>query len=123
VNESLSFWSLITNAGWVVQLVMLILFLASMVSWVMIIQRFLYFRRTRQAMTGFEDTFWSGIDLSELYRKQADGEMSGGEMIFRAGFKEYSRLRQQSDADAVMEGLRSPGRRRSSTSILPSLQR
>ncbi len=104
MNESLSFWSLITNAGWVVQLVMLILFLASMVSWVMIIQRFLYFRRTRQAMTGFEDTFWSGIDLSELYRKQADGEMSGGEMIFRAGFKEYSRLRQQSDADAVMEG-------------------
>jgi biopolymer transport protein TolQ len=107
MNESLSFWSLIANAGLVVQLVMLILFAASIVSWVMIIQRLSYFKQATRNNESFEDQFWSGIDLSELYRK-SDGSdnMSGSETIFRAGFKEYTRLRQQSgaDADAVMQG-------------------
>lgn len=106
MHESLSFWSLIANAGIVVQLVMLILFLASMVSWAMIIQRFLYFKQAKSSNQIFEDQFWSGVDLAELYRQSANNEdMSGSEMIFRAGFKEYSRLHQQSsDADAVMQG-------------------
>ncbi len=107
MNEPLSFWSLIANASVVVQLVMLILLAASVISWVMIVQRYLYFRRAQQQMHLFEDQFWSGMDLSELYRRDVKAEqMSGAEAIFRAGFKEYSRLKQQSgaDADAVMEG-------------------
>lgn len=107
MNESLSFWSLVANAGLVVQLVMLILFSASVASWVMIIQRLFYFRQAISDNEKFEDTFWSGIDLSELYRKGGDIEhMSGSETIFRSGFKEYTRLRQQSgvDADAIMQG-------------------
>ena len=107
MNESLSFWSLVANAGLVVQLVMLILFSASVASWVMIIQRLFYFRQAIRDNEKFEDTFWSGIDLSELYRKGGDIEhMSGSETIFRSGFKEYTRLRQQSgiDADAIMQG-------------------
>ncbi len=107
MNESLSFWSLVTNAGFVVQAVMFILFAASVTSWAMIVQRFLYFRQAKSTMTAFENEFWSGVDLSELYRRQANSaDVSGGEAIFRAGFKEYTRLRQQSGADgeAVMEG-------------------
>ena len=107
MSESLSFWSLIINAGLVVQMVMLILFAASVASWAMIVQRFLYFRVAKDTMTTFENEFWSGVDLSELYRRQANVvDVSGSEAIFRAGFKEYTRLRQQSgaDGDAVMEG-------------------
>ncbi len=107
MGESLSFWSLVSNAGIVVQLVMLILFLASCISWAMIVQRFMYFRKAKESMETFENEFWSGVDLSQLYRKTtAISTMSGSEMIFRAGFKEYSNLKQQSsaDADAVMEG-------------------
>lgn len=107
MNESLSFWSLIANAGYVVQMVMLILLVASIASWAMIVQRFLYFRSAKSHMNNFENEFWSGVDLSELYRKQADSpDLSGSEAIFRAGFKEYTRLRQQAgaDGDAVMEG-------------------
>ncbi len=107
MNESLSFWSLIAEAGLVVQLVMLILFSASVVSWVMIIQRLFYFKQANKDNELFEDEFWSGVDLAELYRKGGNAEhMSGSETIFRAGFKEYTRLRQQSgvDADAVMQG-------------------
>lgn len=107
MNESLSFWSLVAEAGLVVQLVMLILFSASVVSWVMIIQRLFYFKQANKDNELFEDEFWSGVDLAELYRKGDTTEhMSGSETIFRAGFKEYTRLRQQSgvDADAVMQG-------------------
>lgn len=107
MNESLSFWHLVSSAGLVVQLVMLTLLLASIISWVMIIQRSLYFRHAQGRLRQFEAEFWSGIDLAKLYRQQTPAnKMSGSERIFRAGFKEYSRLRQQSgaEADAVMEG-------------------
>lgn len=108
MNEPLSLWSLVAEASLIVQLVMLILFMASVASWGMIAHRFLFFRSAKSGLEAFEKEFWSGIDLSQLYRKgNADSEtMSGIESIFRAGFKEFSRLRQQlgADSDAVMEG-------------------
>lgn len=107
MNESLSIWSLVSNASIVVQAVMLILILASFLSWTLIIQRARYFKRTREQAISFEDQFWSGVDLSKLYRSPtAAGKISGTEMIFRAGFQEYTRLKQQAGAepDAVMEG-------------------
>jgi biopolymer transport protein TolQ len=92
---------------------MVILMLASMLSWYMIVQRFIYFRNARDEMYSFEERFWSGIDLSQLYRegneKSADGHvLLGMESIFRAGFKEFSRLAQQAemDSEAVVEGSR-----------------
>ncbi len=103
----MSFWSLIANAGVVVQLVMLTLFSASCISWAMIVQRIRYFKSANASIDAFEDEFWSGVDLAQLYKNSSnDLEMSGSEMIFRAGFKEFSRLTQQhgADGDAVMEG-------------------
>lgn len=109
-EHSLSIWGLIANASLLVQLVMALLFLASVVSWVMIFQRGLYQRRARAKFIAFERQFWSGIDLNQLYR-QSNGRtgsnaVDGVENIFRAGFKEFTRLRSQSnaDSDAVMEG-------------------
>ena len=107
METELSVWHLIANAGILVQLVMLLLMLASVVSWALIFQRLQVFRKARQAQLEFEDRFWSGMDLGQLY-KEVSAEptpFSGMESVFRAGFKEFSRLRQQSrDADAVMEG-------------------
>ncbi|WP_041523080.1 protein TolQ [Gilvimarinus agarilyticus] len=109
-EHSLSIWGLIANASLLVQMVMALLFLASIVSWVMIIQRGMYQRRARAKFLAFEKQFWSGIDLNQLYR-QSNGRtgknaVDGVENIFRAGFKEFTRLRSQSsaDSDAVMEG-------------------
>ena len=106
--ESLSIIQLIGGASFTVQAVMAILFLASVVSWVMIVQRGLYQARVRRLFLQFERKFWSGGDLTQLYRQgnnRADST-EGVENIFRAGFKEFSRLRQQdsTDKDAVMEG-------------------
>lgn len=113
MEEQLSLIDLVLHASFTVQLVMAILMLASMLSWYMIVQRFIYFRNARDEMYVFEERFWSGIDLSQLYRegneKSADGEVVlGMESVFRAGFKEFSRLAQQSemDSEALIEGAR-----------------
>ncbi|EED36870.1 protein TolQ [Luminiphilus syltensis NOR5-1B] len=113
MNEELGLIELILGASITVQLVMLLLVLASVTSWYMIVQRMILLRRTDDALLDFEEQFWSGVDLAELYREgnQAvnDGQPPTGiESIFRAGFKEFSRLSQQSDidADAVLEGAR-----------------
>jgi len=111
VHNEINVWSLILDATLVVQLVMLILVLASIISWVMIIQRWLVLTSAEQGMQGFEKRFWSGMDLSQLYREgssqQKENQPTGGmENIFRAGFKEFMRLRQQGgvNAEAVMGG-------------------
>ncbi|MBQ0755762.1 MAG: protein TolQ [Amphritea sp.] len=104
----MSIWSLVVNASVVVQLVMLILLMASVVSWVMIFQRHFILRQAQQKLRKFEDRFWSGVDLSQLFREvNADPDSDdGAENIFRAGLKEFSRMSQQSgvDRDAIMEG-------------------
>lgn len=111
MESSISVWSLILEATLIVQLVMLILLLASVVSWVMIIQRWLVLSSAEQGMWSFEKRFWSGMDLSQLYREgssqQKENQPTGGmENIFRAGFKEFMRLRQQGgvSAEGVMAG-------------------
>jgi biopolymer transport protein TolQ len=107
VESEMSVWYLISNAGVLVQLVMLLLLLASVASWALILQRVQVFRQAQQSRLAFEERFWSGMDLGQLYREVAaePTPFSGMESIFRAGFREFSRLRQQShDADAVMDG-------------------
>ena len=109
MEEQLSLIDLVLNAGPLVQAVMGLLLLASVVSWFMIAQRLIYFRSVRDEMLNFEDQFWSGIDLSQLYRDGNERAESGGvlgmEGIFRAGFKEFSRLAQQGlESDTIMDG-------------------
>jgi len=107
VSDSLSLWSLIANAGFLVKLVMLLLLAASVVSWTMIVQRGIYQKTAHRAFLAFEKEFWSGVDLNQLFRQgSAKARIEGVENIFRAGFKEFTRLRQKGnvDAPAVMQG-------------------
>ena len=113
MTQELSLIELILDASILVQMVMLILVLASVTSWFLIIQRVMLMRRTDDELFLFEEQFWSGVDLAQLYREGnqavADGQLpTGVESLFRAGFKEFSRLTQQShmDADAILEGSR-----------------
>lgn len=113
MSEELGILELIIGASLTVQLVMLILLLASVSSWYLIVQRLMLYRRMSDEQVNFEEHFWSGVDLAQIYREGnqalADGATPiGMESIFRAGFKEFSRLSQQSDieADAILEGAR-----------------
>lgn len=111
MEQQLSIWSLIADASLLVQFVMLLLFAASVVSWYMIYNRWQYYARAQHSLDSFEDEFWSGVDLGELYRKGSKkmdaGGIDGVENIFRAGFKEFTRLNQQkgADPDSIMEGV------------------
>ncbi|MFT4769206.1 MAG: biopolymer transport protein TolQ [Glaciecola sp.] len=111
--DELSLVDLVMDAGITVKLVMALLMAASVTSWYMIFQRFFYFRNAAAEMLDFEEHFWSGVDLAQLYRegseRAAEGEpIIGVEGVFRAGFKEFSRLAQQTDmdAEAMLEGAR-----------------
>ena len=82
MSEELGLIELIFGASAVVQGVMLILVLASLSSWFLIIQRVMLMRRADEALLSFEESFWSGIDLAQLYREGnqavADGELPTG---------------------------------------------
>lgn len=109
-ENSLSIWHLISEAGPLVKCVMALLLLLSIASWFFIVQRGLYQMRAKWAYKDFETQFWSGGDLTQLYRqgnsKSAKESIDGIESIFRAGFKEFTRLKQQGgiDPEAIMEG-------------------
>ncbi len=109
MNDNMSVFSLILNASFVVQLVMLILVIASVISWIMILQRRKVLSNAKKTLVEFEEQFWSGIDLTQLYRQVSSNPNpnSGAESIFRAGIREYTRMRKQTGADgeAVMEGV------------------
>jgi biopolymer transport protein TolQ len=108
--SDLSFIHLIMNASPLVQLVMASLVLASVISWTMIFDRSRVLKRARRAAEGFEQRFWSGGDLAELYREmeRENGELTGMASIFHAGFKEFARLRKNMGIEpmAVVEGAR-----------------
>lgn len=105
----MSVWGLIASASIVVQLVMLTLLAASIFSWIIIFQRIRVVKQAKKLRASFEDQFWSGIDLSQLYRKltQEGRNIEGMEVIFTSGIKEFTRLRQNQDVDpdAVMDGV------------------
>ena len=103
-----SFIDLILNASLVVQLVMLILVVASVVSWTMIFNKRLLLKHSKIDADKFEERFWSSEDLSPLYNRITAGryEPSGMEKIFEAGYKEFSRLQKQegNDPEAILDG-------------------
>lgn len=107
IEQSMSVFSLIANASIVVQLVMLILVSASIASWVVIVQRWRLYAATREQLQIFEENFWSGIDLNQLYKECQSNPMPiGVENVFTSGLKEFGKLSKQSpdEPDTIMEG-------------------
>ena len=105
---ALSFTELVLNASLLVQCVMLFLLLLSVISWTIIISRNNQYRVGRAKADEFEDRFWSGIDLNNLYQEcmKRPDELVGLEVIYSAGFKEFVRLVNSgpADQDVVMDG-------------------
>ena len=102
MSADLSLFALVLNASLVVQLVMALLGMASIVAWTMIFRKRFVLGRATRAADVFEDQFWSGIDLVEVFNR-IDVRRSGAagmERIFHAGFKEFARLRGQKAAEA-----------------------
>lgn len=98
-----SLWSFIADASLVVKCVILILMIASVISWTIIFQRMSLLKKCRRLAEDFEHRFWSGIDLNQLYNdltSREDHQASGLSGIFVAGFKEFKKSYQKTHIDS-----------------------
>jgi biopolymer transport protein TolQ len=109
MGEQLSIIRLVAQASIPVQIVIAILLLASLYSWAIIFRKRLMIGRMRREADQFENHFWSGGDLAQLYRTiESRGGATGMASIFEFGFREFARLRQQgsTSSDQLLEGSR-----------------
>src|SRR6201995_2436499 len=108
-GEQLSVFNLVAQASVPVQIVIAMLVMASLYSWMIIFRKRFVIGRSRREADQFENQFWSGGDLAQLYRAiESRGGAQGMASIFEFGFREFARLRQQASnsADQLLEGAR-----------------
>ena len=110
MSTDLSFVHLIVGASLPVQVVLLLLLLASLLSWAAIFDRWRVLRRAQREARAFEAHFWGGGDLGRLYREieRQTSEAVGMASVFTAGFREFVRLRdtQGIDPTTMVDGAR-----------------
>ena len=104
MEADMSLFSLVTRASVLVQIVMLILLSASVLSWLIIVLKYKTLKLAKEETTRFEDRFWSGINLSELYQQvKRKAEMRRGvARIFEMGFAEFARTRKNKGNPEMM---------------------
>ena len=93
-GAAISFIDLIINASLLVQLVMLVLVLASLISWTMIFHKWFTLNLLNKISDEFEEEFWTGGELSVLYREWENRDRRAGaiDVVFLDGYRELSRL-------------------------------
>jgi biopolymer transport protein TolQ len=108
VHTDLSFVTLILHASIIVQAVIVLLAVLSLWSWWQIFLKLFQLKRATRETNAFEDEFWKGGDLAELFQRASQARVGGGlEHIFTAGFREYSKHRRQgSKADVTLDSAR-----------------
>lgn len=96
-SGDMSILSLIAQASLVVKFVMAILAGVSFMSWYWIFRKGLTIRAGRNETTDFEQQFWSGSDLVQLFRTVSQNREASGPLgrIFESGFREFSKLHGQ----------------------------
>ncbi|PID60764.1 MAG: protein TolQ [Gammaproteobacteria bacterium] len=107
METDLSFMHLVMGASPVVQGVMLILMLASILSWALILGKSRQLYNARHEADDFESDFWGSSDIAGTYSQltMRRGTLEGMERIFEAGFSEFGRLRRKTPSDEiVMDG-------------------
>lgn len=107
MTTDISLWTYIINAGFIVKLVMCLLFAASLASWSVIFERIFYYKKQWQDIHQFEKRFWSGIALDDLYEETKDKANNPDiTHIFQAGIDAFSKLQStgKHDRNAILEG-------------------
>ena len=97
----LSILHLFMNAHIVVKLVIIGLVLASIWSWAIIFEKFFLIAKTRKEADKFEQVFWSGQSLDELYQALAQRRNTGMAALFVAAMREWKRSTERESGDRV----------------------
>jgi len=108
-THSLSIWTLVLDAGIVVQLVLVLLLMLSLFSWAIIFNKWRVLRQATRQDAQFSDFFWGGSDMEQVVAKAKALKHSPQAAVFHHGFREYLRLRQnqaqQADAPVAASGM------------------
>lgn len=106
LESSLHISDLILQASPVVQLVMLVLVLASLLSWYLIAKLHMTYKKVQQGDEHFQKVFWSGAELNTLYNNaQVNSKREGLEDIFYHGFGEFLKLKKtKADTTHTIDG-------------------
>jgi len=99
VAVDLSIFQLFMNAHIVVKLVIIGLLLASIWSWAIIFEKFFLFAKIKKEADKFEQVFWSGQSLDELYQALAQRRNTGMAALFVAAMREWKRSTEREGGD------------------------
>jgi biopolymer transport protein TolQ len=108
MNQEFSIITLVLHASFVVQLVMVGLLLTSLASWTVIFSKLFGLRRLRRGNEAFEQEFWSGKNLNDLFNSASGNAASSTmERIFASGMREFLKLRERrQESQAQLDGAR-----------------
>lgn len=89
--HDLSLWGLFLQADWVVKAVMIGLLVASIWVWAIVFDKVTGIRRANRAADAFEDRFWSGGSLDDLYAREGEDPAHPLAAVFGAAMREWRR--------------------------------
>ncbi len=123
VMNDLSIWGMFLQSDWVVKLVMLALLVASVWVWAIVFEKVSSLRRANRAADAFEDRFWSGGSLDELYDDEGQKPRHPIAAVFGAAMSEWRRSQRVVGADMSRSGVRDRVERAMSVTISREMER
>ena len=94
VMDDISVLNLFLEAGLVVKIVMLLLFIASILSWIIIVERYNFFKKIKAVNDAFLRDFWTDKDLDILYKEiSKEGNLYGAMNLFKNSFDEFNNIK------------------------------
>jgi biopolymer transport protein TolQ len=124
VAHDLSLWALFLQADWVVKAVMVSLLLASVWVWAIVFEKLTQLRRVNRAADGFEDRFWSGGSLEELFTAEGETPSHPIAAVFGAAMREWRRSSGRAmTSDLAVTGLKERVERAMMVSIQREMDR
>jgi biopolymer transport protein TolQ len=105
-SGDLSLWGLFLQADIVVKLVMLGLLAASVWVWAIVFEKWSSLRRANRDADGFEDRFWSGGSLDDLFEQEGSRPAHPMAAVFGAAMAEWRRSARVAGADISQSGVR-----------------
>ncbi|MDA9033798.1 protein TolQ [Gammaproteobacteria bacterium] len=106
--NDISVLNLFLEAGMVVKTVMVILLIASLLTWIVIVERYNFYKKIRVINDSFLERFWSGEDLNLLYSeiKTETAPVYGALSVFKNSFKEFLQIDQTNEITELdLEGI------------------
>ena len=109
MDQNFSIISLVLGASTVVQFVLALLMAVSLASWTVIFRKYFAIKGARLKTDDFEQEFWSGTSLNDLYQAAINSARQGSPLqrIFASGMREFLKLRERRlDSSTLVDGSR-----------------